>query len=546
MEWRMIRFRLLVVFLIATIPTEAQVKQNIRQFVSALDSIRVNLKVPGLATAIAQGDSVLFAGGFGFADMNQRINATANTNFRIASITKTFTSTLIMQLVEQGKLNLDSDISTYGLDFGNPRIKVRHLLTHTSEGEPGTHFQYNGYRYGMLGPIMETASGKPFYKMLMENIVRPLDMSSTAPGISLYNFFTYIRQQREMLPFFEATFTHLAKPYALNNKGEIVETHYLDEFGAFGGLASNVMDLLKYSAAIDKNRFVSMKTQRQIFTANRIANGKATPYGLGWFVQNLDGIDYYWHYGQTQGESGLFVKVPSKQLTLVVLTNTVNLSQPFPLGDGDIFMSPVGQLFYKYFINEDKAFSIVDYDLPILEIRNKLMADGKTRYKEFYNKELIAHATINNLNKDTVKARQLYKLYADMNFRSRNALPSRRIVAAIENAGVNREIAKSFVLTKPAQLRLYGVGENCSFDFSSWCDYGWIENADGKIIWQMQGHPAVHAGGALKNQKIEQVIDLPAGNYRLKYKSDYGHAYDNWDSLPPDNFLWGIIIFEEK
>jgi len=58
----------------------------------------------------------------------------------------------------------------------------------------------------------------------------------------------------------------------------------------------------------------------------------------------------------------------------------------------------------------------------------------------------------------------------------------------------------------------------------------------------MQAQPAVPAGGAVKNQKVETVITLLAGTYILKYKSDSGHAYDNWDSLPPDNFIWGITL----
>jgi hypothetical protein len=63
------------------------------------------------------------------------------------------------------------------------------------------------------------------------------------------------------------------------------------------------------------------------------------------------------------------------------------------------------------------------------------------------------------------------------------------------------------------------------------------------MIWQMQGQPAKHAGGAFKNQKVDQEITLPAGSYLLRYKSDAGHAYNSWDSAPPDNFFWGIILF---
>ncbi|HMG68140.1 MAG TPA: serine hydrolase domain-containing protein, partial [Chitinophagaceae bacterium] len=148
-----------------------------------------------MAAAIMEGDSVIFQEGFGYADLKNNVKATPNTTFRVASITKTFASTIIMQLVEQGKLNLDTPIETYGIDFGNPKITLKNLLTHTSEGDPGSFFQYNGYRFSFLQKAIEQSTGVPFYQLLMEKIVQPLGMSSTAPGISLFNYFTY-RQQR--------------------------------------------------------------------------------------------------------------------------------------------------------------------------------------------------------------------------------------------------------------------------------------------------------------------------------------------------------------
>jgi len=541
------RKMVLLMFLMTTaIAGSAQDKTNLKPLIDGLDSIRVELKIPGMVAALKQGDSILFEKGFGYADLENHIRATPNTTFRIASITKTFTSTLVMQLVEQGKLNLLTPISFYGLDLGNPNITVGNLLTHTSEGEPGTYFQYNGFRYGQLGPIIEKVSGKPFYQLLMENIVMPLNMSSTAPGFAPDSFFKYNPPQKEMLPYFETSFSHLAKPYALNEKGEIVETVYLNEFGAFGGLATTVDDLLKYSAAIDRNQFVNDSTQRAIFTPNHTKGGVVTPYGLGWFVQTYMGIDYYWHYGQTQSESGLLVKVPAKKLTLVALTNLDKLSQPFPLGDGDVFTSPVTQLLYKYFICRSSGFAAVDYTLPIGKIRRKIMAYKQSPYKDFYNKELVTQAAMSLIRGDTLKAMQFYDLYARLNFTHTIKLPEGKEIAGFRNVGINQDMSRSFKLTHPTQIRIYGVGENCSGDFTSWCDYGWIENSSSKLVWQMPGKKTVRAGGAVKNQRVDAIIELPAGSYLLRYKSDGGRAFNNWDSAPPDNFFWGILLFAVK
>ena len=525
------------------IQSEAQTDTDLHQLISGLDTLRSSLKIPGMSVALMKGDSILFERGFGYADLEKKQAVTPATTFRVASITKTFTSTIIMQLVEQGKLDLRTPVSAFGVDLNNPQITVKNLLTHTSEGNPGQFYQYSGYRFGKLGIVLEKLTGKPFYQLLMENIIGPLPMPSSAPGIKPEVYFSYTKQNASMTPFFVKANANLAKPYALNGNEAVTEIKYLDEFGAFGGLITNAHDLLAYSSAIDRNRFVSANTQSEIFTPNRTTDGKLTPYGLGWFTQNYRGIDFYWHYGQTQGESGLFVKVPSLNLTFVVLTNIETLSQPFPLGDGDLFTSPAGQLFYRYCINQNKDLHRIDYFSSIPEISHALTDFNQNTFRDFYNKELISQATVCLVRNDTVRARQIYQLYAQLNFKDSNIFHGKEIIADINQVGINQDISRSFILTQSTRLEIYGVGENCSGDFSSWCDYGWIEDATGKTIWQMQGQPAIHAGGAWKNQKIVQSLELPSGKYSLRYRSDAGHAYNNWDSAPPENFFWGITVF---
>lgn len=494
---------------------------RVARFASGLDSIRLQLKIPGMAVAVKQDRNILLQQGFGFANLKDQVRATAQTSFRVASVTKTFTSTLIMQLVAQGKLNLDDPISKYDLDLGNPNITVRQLLTHTSEGTPGMAYQYNGYRFGLLGAVMEKASGMPFYRLLIENILVPLKMTSSAPFISLHQLYEYRKINPGILPYFDTAFTRLAVPYNVTASGDILRMEYSGEFGAFGGLVTTPGDLLKYSDAIDSNLFITATLQKQVFTPNRTRNGAITPYGLGWFVQQYRGMDFYWHYGQTPGESALFLKVPALRLTLAVTCNTDKLSQPFQLGDGDLFMSPVAQLFYHCFILR-----------------------GEQPPHDLLNKELINGATMALLNSDSLKARSLYALYKKNNPVNGQTVPSGKMIAGIGEVGVNRELSRPFTLSRSVRLRIFGVGENCSGDGSSWCDYGWITDHTGKIVWTMQGQAATHAGGALKNQKVDKEITLAAGSYTLHYKSDAGHAFNSWDSLPPDLFFWGILVLD--
>jgi CubicO group peptidase (beta-lactamase class C family) len=512
MRSRIIRFAIIMSCLVIGSSVEGQ---DLGKFVAGLDSIRAGLRIPAMAAAVMQGDSVLLEKGFG-------VPPTAV--FRVASITKTFTSTLVMQLVEKGKLSLDSPVTRFGVDLGNPAITVRQLLTHTSEETPGSWYSYSGFRFGKLGQVIEKAAGVPYYQLLMENIVKPLHMYSTAPGDSLTHYFSYLAQHPDMWDFFQTAHARLVRPYQPDSLGRPVAAVYLDEFGAFGGLATSVGNLLQYSAAIGRHQFVSAATQRLIFTPNKTSDGKLTPYGLGWFVEHYKGLDYYWHYGQTSpGESGIFCKVPSKRLTVVVLANTDKLSTPFPLGDGDLFMSPVGQLIYRC-----------------------LTADGQPD-KEFRNKELIVRASIDQFHGDTAAATRLYDSYAKENFGGMKGVPpAGDKLAGFSHVRVNRDLRQPFRLQRRRKLRVYGVGEDCSGDHRSWCDFGWIEDSAGKIVWQMPGQPVQPAGGAAKNQRVDTMVELPAGQYTLRYKSDWGHAFGNWDSLPPDDFFWGIVVYKIK
>lgn len=522
---------------------------NMNAFVASLDTLRQRLKVPGMAVAVMRNDTIVLATGLGYADLQNRIKATKETTFRIASITKTFTSTLIMQLVEQGKLSLDDPISKYGVDLGNSKITVKDLLAHTSEGEPGAYFQYNGFRYGRLGPVIEKVTGIPFYELILEKIIEPIGMKESAPGISKHEADSFMQRREDVRPYFENAFSHLAKAYALNSNGKVVDTNYLDEFGAFGGLMSSVIDILKYSSAIDRHQFLSAKTQQQIFTPNRTSKGAITPYGLGWFVQNYKGVDFYWHYGQTPGESGLFIKVPSKKLTFVALANCDMLSTSapflsFPLGDGDFLTSPVGQLFYKYFMNDNGAVKMINYAGPANELKSIFADHAHDSYQDFYNREMITQAAIDRFDGDTLKSRELLQLYRQLNLKKNLSEANGTIIASLTNVDANQDLSKKFSIPSSTHLRVFGVGEDCSTDYSSWCDFGWIEDSSGKVVWQMQGQTATYAGGAIKNQKVDTVITLPAGNYTLRFKSDWAHAYDNWDSAPPDSFSWGIVLFK--
>ena len=153
----------------SVIESEAQV---FAQFEAELEYLRQLLKIPGMSAAIVHNQELIWARGFGYADLENRIAATPDTPYHLASVTKPIAATLLMQLVEEGVLNLDDPVSRYGVHLESQgTVRVWHLLTHTSEGVPGSRFNYDGDRYALLGRVIEGASGKPFGELLSERIL---------------------------------------------------------------------------------------------------------------------------------------------------------------------------------------------------------------------------------------------------------------------------------------------------------------------------------------------------------------------------------------
>src|SRR5678815_3614369 len=147
---------------------------RIARLETQLESLRQELKIPAYSAAIVKNQKVIWAKGFGYADIENKIPATEHTAYHLASLTKTFASTILMQLVQEGKVNLDDPVSKYGITLeSNGVIRVRHLFSHTSEGNPGERYSYNGNRYAELDKVVERATGKSFAELLIANILDP-------------------------------------------------------------------------------------------------------------------------------------------------------------------------------------------------------------------------------------------------------------------------------------------------------------------------------------------------------------------------------------
>ncbi|MGZ8559611.1 MAG: serine hydrolase domain-containing protein [Chitinophagaceae bacterium] len=313
---------------------------NITDFETRLDNLRKQSNIPGMAAGIVRDGQVIWTKNYGYDNVAQQKPVTNATIFHLASLTKTFASTVIIQLVNENKIDLNDPVADYGINLTeNGTVRVIHLFTHTSEGVPGNHFRYNGDRYALLSDVILFATGKTFDQLAAERILQPLGLQNTAPsnmGLAASGGFDTIRLKQ-----------NTAQGYGSNG---IQMVNYPKNFSTAAGLISNIDDMLKYAATFDGNLLLTDELKTKIFSPMISNDGKTLPYGLGWFIQQKEGITLTWHYGYWIGMSSLIIRVPEKKLSFVLMTNSDMLSAPYPLGSGDIWVSPYAKEFLKSFV----------------------------------------------------------------------------------------------------------------------------------------------------------------------------------------------------
>lgn len=319
---------------------------NLAQFEERLDPLRLDLKIPGMGVAISEGDRIVWSHGLGFSNIGIQQAATGTRGFHIASLTKGFAGVILVKLVSRGIVSLDDPVTKFGVNIpGNTGIKVRHLANMTSESGPGSQFNYNGDRFGLLEQVITSATGKSFGELVATEILKPLQMTGTAPNLS-HSSFAFAGVDRE-------TYTsNLAIGYTVSGNS-FAPVAYPNYFGPAAGLISSAEDMARFSIAIDSDRLLTSAERSMMFEAAKSTSGATLPYAIGWFSQNIRGINVQWAYGYWIGNSSLIIRVPSKQRTFVALANSDGLSAKFDLGSGDLLSSSVAREFLEAFAFRD-------------------------------------------------------------------------------------------------------------------------------------------------------------------------------------------------
>lgn len=337
--------------------------QNDEKFTTDLNVLKEYFSIPGISAIVARDNEVIYETYLGYSDIENKIVNDASTAYPIASITKLYSSVLIMKLVEQGKLSLEDPISMFIPDVKlEDQIKVKHLLSHTSQGEVGNQFFYSN-RFSLLTHVIEIASGKTFKDYMQNEIFNVLGLENSFLLEDTSNLTTQGLK--------------VAKPYFLEDG--IMEGQIEFGYSSSAGIVSTPSDLLKFNRAIDQNVLISKESKEVMF------NGISShlPYAYGNFKQSINDVNLSWVYGQYDFYSSLLVKVPARKLTLILFANNNLMSDPARLIMGDLRSS----LFALSFLNN---FVFDESEKPILETIESV--DVNNNKDELYRRKILAHA----------------------------------------------------------------------------------------------------------------------------------------------------------
>jgi CubicO group peptidase (beta-lactamase class C family) len=301
---------------------------------------------------IAERGTVLVDTAYGFANFELGVRNTAETRFRVASITKQFTAMAVMMLAQEGKLSIADPVSRY-VDSLPPAwsgITIHQLLRHTSgisdyeewfdgyttqrysdymsqehaparivrdakarplDHEPGTKFRYSNSAYILLGYIIERASGMPYDEFLRRRVHEPLGMTQSdqdRSGVIIANRAQGYRMRPGASPV--SYFGGLTRDDHRNAVYQLMEPPQAD-----AGLITTARDLYKWDQALYTERLLSKAMLDSTFTPG-IGN-----YGYGWFVNTgADGLTHE-HSGGLPGFASYVMRIPSAQRTIIVLGN---------------------------------------------------------------------------------------------------------------------------------------------------------------------------------------------------------------------------------
>lgn len=322
-------------------PVRADLASRLGEAIEALRVHRDTSGVAGLSAAIAVDGRLLWTGGFGYADLQNRVPAGAETVSRVGSISKPIAAVAAMALLDAGKLDLDAPISAYLPDYPrqNAGVTLRQLMSHTAgvrhyRGaeflsderyedvftpleifrddpllfEPGTDYSYSTYGWTVVSAVTEAADGgRDWVRILRDEVVAPLGLVRLQP-----------EWQDSVIPG-HARFYDRDRDGGWTNAPDVD----LSNKWAGGGLVATTADLVNFALGVMDGEVLSDGARAEMWR-KQTPEGEAS-YGLGWGVGEIDGRRAVSHSGGSTGATAMLILLPDDGVAIALLGNTGGL-----------------------------------------------------------------------------------------------------------------------------------------------------------------------------------------------------------------------------
>ena len=314
----------------------------------------VQQNLPGLSVAVGVGGEVVWAEGFGWADIEKRVAVAPGMRFRTGGVSMALTSAAVGLLLEKEKLHLDTEVQTYVSAFPDKQwpMTLRGLMGHlagvrkdggdeeplfsercerTTDGlkrfadiplqyEPGTRFHYSTLGWILVSAAVEAAAQEPFFTFMRSQIFKPLGMVDTTPDSPT--------EPTPDLPTFYFPRFGGDPRYGpdVNREGNY------SCFAGAGAFLSTPSDLVRFGLAIHSGKLLQPATAKTLQAPQRLASGEETGYGLGWDLETVstggDTLRQVGHDGESfMGGSTSFITFPERGIVVAVATN-ISLADP--------------------------------------------------------------------------------------------------------------------------------------------------------------------------------------------------------------------------
>ena len=344
--------KVVVVALLALAATgpaaRAQGSLPISLFERYLEALRLQTGIPGLSVAMVQNGRVVWDAGFGFKDVESLERAAADTPYPVFDLTQTLSSTAVLQeCLDHRYLQLTDRVYRWNPEFPDSSTTIAQLLSHES---PLGGFKYDPDRFAALTGVADQCANSRYVRLVTEDIFAFLGMTDSLPGAEVVDPSSPHRRwiNASTLEKYAAIIRRQAVPYKVDSRGRATRSAAPNvPLSAATGVVSTVRDLALFDAALDQGELLDPTTRSRAWESTGTG-----PTGLGWFVSRHNGERVVWHFGVARDAySSLIIKVPGRNLTLILLANSDGLAgPPYNLSEGNLSSNLFASLFLKLFV----------------------------------------------------------------------------------------------------------------------------------------------------------------------------------------------------